>query len=233
VQLLLAGITRRRPTISGVEVRATSRGGTSRGGIVELHVPADLLTDLATHPGTCGQWAAVIADLAAQYRAGQVGDLSCRHRQDPAARFAGVVLRRHTQIRDRYCVHPGCRYPAHHADIDHTLDHARGGTTTDTNTGPLCGHDHTLKHEAGWRLHQPKPGHFTWTSPLGRTYHTRPQPVSTTEPADPLPRSAYPPPAPPQAAIGDDGPILRRPPPTPEPRDSSKPVADPDEPPPF
>src|SRR6201999_4469270 len=107
--------------------------------IFMLHIPATLLTELSTHPPADKGWAAVIADIAAQFNAfhtparntpGPVG------RQDPAARFAGTVLRRHIQIRDRYCVYLGCRCPARHADLDHTADHAYGGLTTDTNTGP-------------------------------------------------------------------------------------------------
>jgi hypothetical protein len=38
-------------------------------------------------------------------------------------------------------------------------------TTTGSNT------------KGGWRLHQTSPGHFTWISPLGRRYDTRPQPI--------------------------------------------------------
>ncbi|MGH3908643.1 MAG: HNH endonuclease signature motif containing protein [Pseudonocardiaceae bacterium] len=230
-QLLLAGITRRRPTVADTAVHDTVRGG-----IVELHVPAALLTELAAHPETCGQWTAVVADLVAQYRTrhshGTTKDgAPSRHAQDPAARFAGVVLRRHVQIRDRYCVHPGCRCPARRADIDHTVDHARGGATTGTNSGPLCGHDHNLKHGGGWRLHQPAPGHFTWTSPLGRIYHTRPQVVPTDQ-VDPLPGPAYPRYVP-AATVDEDGPILSRPPPEPDPRHASGRITDPDEPPPF
>ena len=229
-QLLLAGITRHRPAVAHTAVHDTVRGG-----IVELHVPAALLTELAAHPETCGRWAAVVADLAAQYRArhshGSTKDgAPSRHGQDPAARFAGVVLRRHVQIRDRYCVHPGCRCPARHADVDHTLDHARGGATTATNSGPLCGHDHTLKHDGGWRLHQPAPGHFTWISPLGRRYHTQPPPITTDLP-DPLPRPHYPDDVP-AATVDDDSPILERPPPPPDPPPAAE-APHPDEPPPF
>jgi hypothetical protein len=159
--LLRAGITRRRPD---------RRTGPSRGGVVELHVPAAQLAELAAQPGRSGPWAPVIRDLAAQ----NTGHAAA---QDPTARFAGAGLRRHVQIRDRRCVGPGCRCPARDADLDHTVDHARGGLTVDTNTGPLCRHDHRLKHEGGWRLHQTSPGHFTWISPLGRRYDTRPQPI--------------------------------------------------------
>ena len=174
--MILAGITRRRPITLGHSQpgagsppagEAPARG---RGGIVELHIPAALLADLAAHPdtgGLGGQWAAVIVDIAAQYatyRAHQVRpDAGQPGGQDPGARFAGAALRRHVQIRDRTCVHPGCRCPARHAELDHTIDHAHGGLTTDTNSGPACSHDHQLKHDGGWRLTQPEPGHFVWT----------------------------------------------------------------------
>ncbi|MGH3853166.1 MAG: DUF222 domain-containing protein [Pseudonocardiaceae bacterium] len=196
-QLILAGITRRRPAIpegSGLGPGLPAEGealAPGRGGIVELHVPAALLTELTTHPdayGADGEWAAVIADLAAQYATARTQDAPCTQdtpcaqdgvsarrvpEQDPASRFAGAVLRRHVQIRDRVCVHPGCRCPAGHADLDHTVDHVHGGVTAEANSGPLCRHDHRLKHVGGWRLRQPEHGHFVWTSPLGRIYHSQ------------------------------------------------------------
>lgn len=73
-----------------------------RGGIVELHLPAALLTELAADPQACGEWATVVADIAAQYTQ---ADWPARSTQDPAARFAGAALRRHVQIRDRSCVY--------------------------------------------------------------------------------------------------------------------------------
>jgi hypothetical protein len=229
-QLLLAGITRRRPTAAAGGGPET--GPSCRGGIVELHLPATLLTGLAADPGTSGPWAAAISDLAAQYATHRTRTAPAGvSRQNPAARFAGVVLRRHVQIRDRTCVHPGCRCPARHADLDHTRDHTQGGTTTETNTGPLCGHDHQLKHEAGWRLTQPRPGHFVWTSPLGQTYHTRPQPITTDLP-DPLPGPEYPD-HPPPLTRHEDAPILHRPPAGPDPPPPPAGTVNPDEPPPF
>ncbi|MGH3793626.1 MAG: DUF222 domain-containing protein [Pseudonocardiaceae bacterium] len=226
-QLLLAGVTRRRPATPPEHASGTPR----RGGIVELHVPAALLADLAAHPATCGQWTAVITDLAAQYATHRARAAAGVGKQNPAARFAGVVLRRHVQIRDRTCVHPGCRCPARHADLDHTRDHTLGGATIETNAGPLCRHDHRLKHEAGWRLTQPQPGHFTWTSPLGRTYRTQPQPITTGLP-EPLPGPEYPD-HPPPLTRNEDLAILYRPPAGPDPPPAPAGAADPDEPPPF
>ncbi|MDQ3763186.1 MAG: hypothetical protein M3460_16530 [Actinomycetota bacterium] len=76
------------------------------------------------------------ADIATQYT-------QCSWRapsaQASTARFAGVVLRRHVQIRDRSCVYMGCRCPARRADLDHTLDHTYGGATTEADSGPRSG----------------------------------------------------------------------------------------------
>lgn len=46
----------------------------------------------------------------------------------------------------------------------------------DDNLGPLCRHDHRTKHRSGWKLEQTRPGTYRWTSPLGHTYTTRPDP---------------------------------------------------------
>ncbi len=228
-RLLLAGITRRRPHHSA---SASTAGGSSsgRGGIVELQLPVTVLTELAADLDACGEWAVVVADLAAQYTRYAESGRRGRDGQDPGARFAGAVLRRHVQVRDRACVYPGCRCSARSADLDHTVDHGYGGLTTEGNSGPLCRHDHRLKHAGRWRLHQPEPGHFTWISPLGRTYHTQPPPITIDLP-EPRPRTGHPD----HLLIttpDDDQPILDRPPPQPDPPPPAGPP-DFEEPPPF
>ncbi|MGH3886745.1 MAG: hypothetical protein ACRDSZ_09280 [Pseudonocardiaceae bacterium] len=113
---------------------------------------------------------------------------------------------------------------------EHVVAHdARG--RGEVNSGPVCRHDHGLKHRGGWRLCQPEAGHFIWTSPWGRVYHTRPQPITTDLP-DPVPGPAYPD-HPPPSTLDDDGPIFYRPPPEPEPEPPPARTVDPDEPPPF
>lgn len=197
-----------------------------RGGIVELHLPAALLTELAADPQACGEWATVVADIAAQYTQ---ADWPARSSQDPAARFAGAALRHHVQIRDRSCVYLGCRASARGADLDHTHDHAHGGPTTDDNSGPLCRHDHQLKTVGRWRLRQSEPGHFTWLSPLGRKYRTQPPPILDPILQRPPPQHHRPP------AMGQPRrrqPILQRPPPQPDPAPLPAPP-DADQPPPF
>jgi hypothetical protein len=188
-----------------------------------------VLIELAADLGACGEWAGVVADLAAQFTRYRESGWRGTAGQDPTARFAGAVLRRHVQVRDRACVYPGCRCSARSADLDHTVDHIHGGVTTEGNSGPLCRHDHRLKHVGRWRLHQSEPGHFTWTSPLGRTYRTQPPPITDDLP-EPWPRPVDP--DTPFTMPHDDQPILDRPPPQPDPPPPVE-LPEPDEPPPF
>lgn len=71
---------------------------------------------------------------------------------------------------------PGCRVAPHRTDADHTVEHARGGRTIDTNMGSVCEPDHILRHEDGWHVYQPQPGRFIWVSPLGHEYKRQPPP---------------------------------------------------------
>ncbi|WP_028922366.1 HNH endonuclease signature motif containing protein [Pseudonocardia acaciae] len=161
--LVRGGITRRRP-------RGARNDGD--GGVVELHIPAALLAELAGHPERAGDWAAVVADIARQYARPQTGR-GANHRR----RFPTASQRRHVQMRDRTCRGPGCRCSAARSQFDHTYDYRYGGPTTEANGDPLCGHDHDLKTKGGWRLRQPRPGTFLWTSPLGGIYRSRGDPV--------------------------------------------------------
>ena len=181
-QLLHCGITRARPTGS------PTRSACSRQ-VVELQIPATTLRELTNgDPDALGTWGPVITDLAHQHSTAQ-RSLAV----DPTRRFPGTALRRHIQIRDRSCVMIGCRAPTHSTDTDHTLDHAHNGTTTEHNLGTACRHDHRLKHQGGWQLHQPHPGLFHWTSRLGHAYHRDtppiieplPEPLTPREPAAP------------------------------------------------
>jgi hypothetical protein len=185
-RLLCEGIARRRP--DGYPARANAP---ACGGIVELQITLSDLRRLAAQPARLGDWATVIADVARQ------ADQQDRDtRQNPQAREPGASLRRHTQIRDRTCVHPGCRAPAAHTDSDHTHAWAHGGATRDDNLGAICRHDHRLKHEGGWQVTQSASGHFVWTSRLGRRYHVRPPLIIQPLP-DPIPRAiryGFPPP---------------------------------------
>jgi hypothetical protein len=43
-----------------------------------------------------------------------------------------------------------------------------------------------MKYEGGWTLDQPKPGYFVWTTPTGRRYEVKPEPLVEPTP-DPAP----------------------------------------------
>ena len=158
---------RRRPTAAAPEVR--------RPGEVWLQIDPDglqFLTALAraglVEPG----WAAILAEITIRLDKTPTGPPN----GDPAARLPGAALRRWIHIRDRRCCFPTCRAPAHRADTDHSIEHARGGATTDAGLAPACRHDHRLRHVGGWTVEHTAPGQLTWTSPLGRRYQRRPLP---------------------------------------------------------
>ncbi|MGH3692899.1 MAG: hypothetical protein ACRDRX_02660, partial [Pseudonocardiaceae bacterium] len=112
--------------------------------------------------------------------------------------------------------------------LDHTHDHAHGGQTVTTNSGPNCGRHHTMKHQGGWTLQQPEAGHFKWISPLGQIYHTRGEPITPDLPP-PLPRDTHPDPDPPGIPMTWEGSILH--PPEPPPPARPPPTELPDQPP--
>jgi hypothetical protein len=222
-------VTRRRPS-GFLAVAESVGGGRCRGGVVELQVSAEQLDRLAVEchstEGSAPNWAGVVTDIAAQYAGRDAVLAGLDERYDD--RFPAAALARHIQVRDRTCSHPGCRRPARRCDLDHTRDHARGGTTVRANLGPGCARHHRFKHELGWRLAQPHPGIFEWTSPLGQVYRTRGEPIAPPLP-EPLPRPDEPPEA---SGRWYEGPILRQPAP-PSRTEARPPPADLPEPPPF
>lgn len=53
-------------------------------------------------------------------------------------RFPSLAQRRLLVARDETCRWFGCMMPAHHCDVDHTIEYSAGGPTTITNMGHLC-----------------------------------------------------------------------------------------------
>ncbi len=172
-QLSYCGITRARPTDTLTRIAACR-------AIVELAIPLSTLRALAEHPCELGAWGPVVTDLLHQLDQETPDQDRDTHRRSP-----GAALGRYLEARDRTCIMIGCRAPARTVDKDHTRDHGHSGSTTGDNLGAACRHHHRLKHEGGWRLHQPQPGHFHWTSRLGQHYH-RPAPPILEPLPDPL-----------------------------------------------
>ena len=204
-RVVFGGLTRRRPLLPAGEPP-----GRCRGGVVELHVSAELLAALTgggsgVLPAAYSRWAPVLADVAAQYADRQrlLAQIDARH----CDRFPNTGLARFLCIRDRTCVWPGCRRSAVNCQIDHNQDRTDGGPTTQANTAPLCPRHHLYKTAGIWKLRQTRPGVFEWISPLGRVYRTQAEPLNPPVPLVPRrppPTPTESPPATPTTLQADD-----------------------------
>jgi hypothetical protein len=96
----------------------------------------------------------------------------CDHRFQAAGHDPGVMLRHLTQIRHATCTAPGCRRPAATCDFEHNTPYEAGGRTCMCNCSPKCRGDHRLKQDPRWKVEQPTPATFRWTTPTGRVYTT-------------------------------------------------------------
>ena len=82
-------------------------------------------------------------------------------------------LQRHVRLRDGWSVFPYATTPAAACDEDHTRRYRWDGTpgqTRPANLGCLHRRAHRAKTHTQWRVEQPRPGLFEWTTPLGYQY---------------------------------------------------------------
>ncbi|MET0237654.1 MAG: DUF222 domain-containing protein, partial [Kibdelosporangium sp.] len=153
---------------------------------VNVTVPITTLMGLNEHPGELSGHGPITADHARELAAhatwrriltdpaGEVLEVSRRRHASPA-------LADHIRIRDRYCRVPGCTVPAEDSEIDHTVRHSDQGETSAANTGAHCKYHNLWKERSPWRVDQPEPGTFTYTSPEGRTYRTTSDPYPSPD----------------------------------------------------
>jgi hypothetical protein len=135
---------------------------------------------LSIDPNLAGVLAAILT--AAEHAAGQAAERAtadvaaggCAHAKASLAYEVPTRLREFVNLRDLTCRFPTCRQPAWRCDCDHTRPFDQGGPTCCCNLGALCRYHHQVKQLDGWRLDQPSPGTFTWTTPTGRTYTIQP-----------------------------------------------------------
>ena len=102
-----------------------------------------------------------------------------------------IPQRIHDQVimRDSCEVFPFSSRPARTAQHDHTKPYRSGvlGQTHAANLGALSVKVHRAKTHGRWRLKQPKPGIFWWTSPAGNRYRVGPggsMPMTTDTPLE-------------------------------------------------
>ncbi|TQR86533.1 DUF222 domain-containing protein [Mycobacterium hodleri] len=93
-------------------------------------------------------------------------------RYRPSKKLADFV-----RCRDMTCRFPGCKVPATHCDVDHSIPWPSGPTAA-SNLKCLCRRHHLLKTfwggQSGWRDQQLDDGTIVWTAPDGRTHTTTP-----------------------------------------------------------
>lgn len=146
---------------------------------VTLNLTLDLptLLGLKDNPGQLAGYGAIPASIArelasdAKWRrfitdpvTGNLLDFGRECYEPPQALVDFLIAR------DRTCRFPGCRQPAHRADIDHAIAWEDGGTTSTKNLGILCRRHHLLKTHGGWKLISNEDGSCKWISPLGKEY---------------------------------------------------------------
>ena len=155
---------------------------TASRGVVDVRVDLDTLTELNNHPGELAGYGPVIADIARRVARDET-DAEWRYTitnpDTGQPTHTGVTRRRPTikqrravEARNPTCVFPGCRMPAIGSDLDHRTTWKEGGPTSEENLGPLCRHDHCIRHQHGWTYTPLPNGEHQWTSRLGHTYTT-------------------------------------------------------------
>ena len=133
----------------------------------ELHGFGPVTAEVARRIAAGGTWRRLLTDPAS----GSLLDYGTTRYRPPADLTDFVIAR------DRTCVFATCDVAAEAADIDHTVPAARGGSTSVGNNGPLHRRHHVDKTHHGWRLSQPRPGHYLWISPAHHHYEVEPEPL--------------------------------------------------------
>ncbi len=155
--------------------------GTSGGG-VHLDVTIDGLTKLSEQSGDIEGFGPVIADIARQIAHHQIHTEWTWTLRDPDTGLpidGGITRRRPTaaqarrvRAQHRTCVHPGCRMPAVHCDIDHRIPWKERRVTCTGDLAPLCRHHHVIRHTWGWNYRPRANGDRVFTTPLGHRHTT-------------------------------------------------------------
>ncbi|KAA9156762.1 DUF222 domain-containing protein [Amycolatopsis acidicola] len=146
----------------------TALGVTEHGAVLEGHgpIPGSIARDILNNPASV--WKKVLTDPAS----GAVRDVGRKTRRPPAA------VQDFVRARDRECGVRHCHRPAHHSHLDHTRRWRHRGSTSTRNLHALCPHHNRLREQPGWEvLFDDTTGETTITTPAGRRYHDRPEPL--------------------------------------------------------
>ena len=158
----------------------------TKGGVVDIHVDLETLTELSAAPGDLAGYGPVIADIARQVTEAHVDGEWRFTITDPTTglpvhdgttrRRPTAAQRRSVEARDRTCIFPGCRQPSRQCDADHRIPWAEKPHTCTACLDAACRHDHTVRHDLRWSRIPIPGGDHLWTSPLGHQYTTSGRP---------------------------------------------------------
>ena len=185
------------PTGTGTGTGGGSGGSVPGAGVnVLLVMSLETMRGLRDDPAYLDKYGPVAADLARDLAAD--GTFRCAAADDQHGTILGLGKGTYTdryrpgrRLADltratwRHCSWPGCRNRAHgpgRCDLDHN-DPWPHGATCSCNLSPLCRRHHRLKTHLGIVLEPSKdphdpPGTLRWHLPSGRTYPTRPRPMT-------------------------------------------------------
>ena len=155
----------RRPTINVTVDLPTILGLANNPGQLAGYgpIPASIAREIAAD----GRWKRFVTDPIK----GTLLDYG-RETYEPPQDLQDFLI-----ARDRTCRFPGCRQPAHLADLDHVVPWDAGGTTSPDNLGALCRRHHNLKTHSDWQLLNHEDGACTWISPSGHKYFVPARPI--------------------------------------------------------
>ena len=152
---------------------ATLLGQDEEPGWLDRYGPISAETARRVAHDPTGTWRRILTDPAS----GQVTDIGTRRYRPPDP------IRRRVVMRDGTCRFPYCTHPATGSDLDHAIPYPDGPTAV-TNLHAVSRRHHRAKTEGRWQVSlDPDTATTTWTSPLGRSYLTRP-PQRWTYPDD-------------------------------------------------
>lgn len=188
-----------RPGRSALGECRASFSGTLPPARVHVSVSLSSLLGVTDEPGTLDaagrqEWlsAQVVRDAAVA-----AGSTWWRLVTDPATGYLADLstqayavtghLRERITARDRISRAPGRARPARLCDLDHEIDFADGGPSSEANLSAKDRRSHNHKTRGTWTTHrEPTPtGELTWTTPTGRTYATTPWDYRDLDPVDP------------------------------------------------
>ncbi|MCX6399454.1 MAG: HNH endonuclease signature motif containing protein, partial [Propionibacteriales bacterium] len=91
-------------------------------------------------------------------------------------------IRTRVELRDHRCRFPWCTRPAAKCDLDHVVEHNKGGPTCSCNLAPVSRSHHRAKTFSNWSYTVIQPGHYLWISPNGHHFHVGPNGTRALDP---------------------------------------------------